>query len=169
MIFRSVKLVILALFIAVPFALGQRVGQERNNRRDRGAVDGMIGAYVISKLQDSLDLSDEQFAEMVVAQKNLQTVRHEYRRERSGLLREMRQVLRRDDASDDDLKSLLDNLDSIALAFRENEKLRYDQIDDILNVRQRLRYRVLESELHRRLEEMMRQTRRNVPERRRRP
>ena len=169
MISRSVKIAILVLFTLVPFALGQRVEQERNNRRDRGDVEGMIDAYVISKLQDSLDLSDEQFAEMVVAQKHLQTIRHEYRRERSGLLREMRQVLRRDDVSDEELKSLLENLDKVALAFRKNEKLRYGEIDDILNVRQRLRYRVLESELHRRLEEMMRQTRRNVSERRRRP
>ena len=169
MIFRTVKLVLLVLFAVAPFVLAQRGKQERNIRRDRVDVEGRIDAYVISKLQESLDLSDEQFADMVVAQKKLQKIRHEYRRARSGLLREMRQVLRRDDVSDDELQSLLDSLDSLVLAFAENEKLRYEEVDEILNVRQRLRYRILESELDRRLGEMMRKVRENVLERRRRP
>ncbi len=147
----------LLLIVSVSVAGGS--GQQRPSEPNRADVEGMMEAYVISKLQESLDLSDEQFGNLVVAQKKLQDSRRDYRRERTGVLRKMRQTLRFEQAAEAELQPLLTQLDSLRDDFAVDEKHRYQAIDDILDIRQRARYRVLEVELQRRLTEMMRQVR----------
>ena len=54
---------------------------------------------------------------------------------------------------------LLDELDSLEIEFSQNQRARYAAIDDILEIRQRARYRILETEIQRRLTQLMRQVR----------
>lgn len=122
-------------------------------------VERMMEAYVLSKLQESLQLDDEQFGRLVVAQKQLQDVRREYRRERMSVLRRMRQTLRAQRDRDKELEDLLDRLASLDEGFSVTEKTRYAAIDGILDVRQRARYRVVEQEIQRRLQQLMRRVR----------
>ncbi len=119
----------------------------------------MMEAYILSKLQDSLDLTDEQFGSMVVAQTKLSDTRRAYRRDRMQVLRQMRQTLKREQAGESELQPLLSQLRTLGDDFASNEKTRYAAIDSILDIRQRARYRILEVELQRRLGEMMRQVR----------
>lgn len=144
-------------------AQNQRRNQDQPNREE---VEGMMEAYVLSKLQDALDLTDEQFGSMVVAQKKLSDTRREYRQNRMRVLQQMRQTLQRDQAGESELQPLLDQLDSLRDEFASTEKGRYDAIDGILDIRQRARYRILEVELQRRLGQMMRQVRGNQDNRR---
>ncbi len=134
-------------------------GQERDSAPNRDEVEGMMDAYILSKLQDALELTDEQFGTMVVAQKKLQDTRRDYRQGRMTLLRRMRQTLRRDQAREEELVHLLDELDSLEIEFSQNQRARYAAIDDILEIRQRARYRILETEIQRRLTQLMRQVR----------
>ena len=131
----------------------------RPERPNRDEVEGMMEAYILSKLQDSLDLTDEQFGRMVVAQKKLQDTRREYRRSRSGVLRRLRQTLHREEAPDEEIERLLSELETLRDGFYEDEKARYADIDAILDVRQRARYRILEVEIQRRLQQLMRRVR----------
>ena len=133
--------------------------QERPARM-RGELEGMMDAYVLSKLQDTLELSDEQFGQMVVAQKKLQDARRQYRRQRNQLLRELRQAVRQDSSSEEELETQLRKLEELKQSFADNERERYAAIDAILTVKQRARYRILEAELERRLQQLMRQVRR---------
>lgn len=126
-------------------------------------VEGLIDAYVLSKLQDALVLSDEQFGRMVVAQKKMQDARRSYRRSRNEVLREMRQALRREAAGEAELPSLLSRLEELHQTFLEEERARYRDIDAILDVRQRARYRILEGEIQRRLQQLIRQSREPKP------
>lgn len=146
----SVVLISFAVFAAA---------QERGVGANREEVEGMMDAYILSKLQESLDLTDEQFGRMVVAQKKLQDTRREYRRARMSVLRRLRQALRRDDAEDSELEPLLGELESLKGGFIVNEKARYADIDAILDIRQRARYRILETEIQRRLQQLMRRVR----------
>ncbi len=46
------------------------------SRADRD-IQGLMDAYIISKMEEALELDDEQFAKMVVAQRKLQQHRRE--------------------------------------------------------------------------------------------
>lgn len=145
----AVLLALCALAVAEP----SEPWTAQPNRQD---VRGMMEAYVLSKLQDALDLTDEQFGQMVVAQTKLSDTRHEYRQNRMRVLRQMRQILQDEDAGENELQPLLDELEALREEFLASEKSRYQAIDAILDVRQQARYRILEVELQRRLQEMMR-------------
>ena len=122
-------------------------------------VERMMEAYVLSKIQESLELDDDQYGRMAVAQKNLQQARREYRRDRMSVLRKMRQTLRQNRGGDEELTDLLGQLETLKDEFAAKEKAGYDAIDDILDVRQRARYRILEQEIQRRLQQMLRRVR----------
>ncbi len=149
---------ITSLVIVVGFAASTNA-QERDSGPNRDEVEGMMDAYILSKLQDALELTDEQFGTMVVAQKKLQDTRRDYRQGRMTLLRRMRQTLRRDQAREEELTRQLDELDNLEIEFSQNQRARYAAIDDILEIRQRARYRILETEIQRRLTQLMRQVR----------
>jgi len=146
------------LVIVVGFAASTNA-QERDSGPNRDEVEGMMDAYILSKLQDALELTDEQFGTMVVAQKKLQDTRRDYRQGRMTLLRRMRQTLRRDQAREEELTRQLDELDNLEIEFSQNQRARYAAIDDILEIRQSARYRILEAEIQRRLTQLMRQVR----------
>jgi len=155
-----------ALILAALASLlaGAASGQEEPDLRPSGEeVDGMIDAYILSKLQDALLLSDEQFGRMVVAQKKMQDARRAYRRERNELLRQMRQTLRREDAGETELSPLLLRLDEMHQRFLEEERARYHEVDAILDIRQRARYRIFEGEVQKRLQQLIRQSREAKP------
>jgi hypothetical protein len=139
-------------------------GQEEPDPRPSGEeVEGMIDAYILSKLQEAVVLSDEQFGRMVVAQKKMQDARRAYRRERNELLRQMRHRLRREDAGEAELSPLLLRLDEMHQRFLEEERARYRDVDAILDVRQRARYRIFEGEVQKRLRELIQKSREAKP------
>jgi hypothetical protein len=159
---KSMKTGRVLLLTSLVAALAQ-AGAGRPQERDAGVraeeLEGMMEAYVLSKLQDSLRLGDEQFGRMVVAQKKLQDARRSYRSERGEILRQMRRALEREQAGEDELAPLLVRLDELQQGFLEQEKARYREIDAILDVRQRARYRILEAEIGRRLQQLIRDAR----------
>jgi hypothetical protein len=136
--------------------------EEPEARPSSEEVEGMVDAYIISKLQEALILSDEAFGRMVVAQKKMQETRRSYRRERNEVLREMRQALRRE-AGEEELGPLLSRLDELQQKFLEDERARYRDIDALLDLRQRARYRILEGEIQRRLQQLIRESRQRKP------
>jgi hypothetical protein len=141
--------------------------QPSPSQPSRKELEGMMDAYILSKLQDALGLSDEAYGRMVVAQKKLQDLRRDYRRTRMEVLRQIRQDLGRDTAGEEELQPLLDELERVRSEFVSEEQARYRAIDELLDVRQRARYRILETEIQRRLGQLIGQVRRpNVPKRR---
>jgi len=147
--------VVLALCAGIAVGVAEP-GQRWTPQPAHQDVQGMMEAYILSKLQDALDLTDEQFGQMVVAQTKLSDTRRDYRQNRMRVLRQMRQILQNEEAGEDELQPLLDELEALRDEFLSDEKRRYQAIDSILDVRQQARYRILEVELQRRLQEMMR-------------
>ncbi len=143
----------------------QRPRQEQSPRRgqspaNREEVEGLMDAYVISKLQTALELDDEQFAKMVVAQKKLQEHRRTNRRQRMETLAKLRRNMEGPDLDDRQIAELLERLQQIQAEFDEQQRADYQVIDGILTLHQRARYRLLEVELDRRMQELFRQIRR---------
>ena len=131
-------------------------GAQQNNDRpaDRAEFQQMMEAYVLSKLQDALGLSDEQYAQMVVAQKKLHDARRSHRRERQRLLRQLHREVDLDDA-DERLAATIAELSSLDESHRGELRERIDVIDQILSVRQQAKYRLLEVELERRMQRLI--------------
>jgi hypothetical protein len=141
-------------------AAGQQ-NPERLTERKAGQqdVEGLMNAYVISKLQESLDLSDGQFAEMVLLQKKKGEKRRNYRLERRRTLQQMRQVLQGSDSQEEQLTLLLKQLEELQSEFEASQRADYQAIDQVLDVRQRARYRLLELEIEMRFLQMVREVR----------
>jgi hypothetical protein len=142
-------------------ATADALAQESQRERRAGGqdVEGLMEAYVISKLQEALDLTDDQFAKMIVAQKKLSEYRRSYRRDRTATLQQMRQALRSAESREERLESLLNQLEERQLSFENQQRSGYKAIDAILDIRQRARYRILELEIQRRFQQMIREVR----------
>ena len=138
----------------------QRAGRE---------VQDLIDAYVISKMQDALQIDDEQFAKMVVAQKKLQQHRRDYQRKRRAILRELQTMVRGSESPEDEVAARLERLEELKSEFEATSRKDYRKIDEILTVHQRARYRLLEVMLERRMQELLQEVRgrQRNPDRRR--
>ncbi len=138
----------------------QRAGRE---------VQELLDAYVISKMQDALQIDDEQFAKMVGAQKNLQQHRRDYQRKRSATLRELQALVRGSESQEAEVAARLELLDELKSKFEATSREDYKRIDEILTVHQRARYRLLEVMLERRMQELLQEVRgrQRNPDRRR--
>ena len=64
------------------------------DRPGRDEAFRMVDAYLVSNLQESLGLGDEQFAKAIPLVKKVQAERRGYLLERTQTLREMRRLLR---------------------------------------------------------------------------
>ncbi|MFQ5791143.1 MAG: hypothetical protein ACE5JI_11800 [Acidobacteriota bacterium] len=166
----------MATWVTALLVVGQTVSGaaqeiERGPRRraSRHEIEGLMEAYIISKLQEALDLTDEQFAKMVVAQKRLQGHRRDRRTSRQETLQQLRRAVRNPNSSDEEIAGLMKELEENEDAFLVQQRADYQAIDAILSLRQRARYRLLELEIERRLQELVREIRGRRPERQRPP
>lgn len=135
--------------------LGVASASQLNGPEDREEFQKMMEGYVLSKLQDALELTDEQYGQMVVVQKKLHDSRRMHRRQRQQLLRELQREVDVDGA-DEHLEETLAELSTIEQDHRADLQQRQQAIDDILDLRQRAKYRLLEVELERRMQRLMR-------------
>jgi len=113
---------------------------------DPAEVARLFDAYTVMQAQETLGLSDEQFGPFVTRLKALQQTRRRNLRERAMAVQELRRLL--DGAgSDAVIKDKLDALAKLdATAQTENAKATA-AVDELLDVRQRARFRVLEQQL----------------------
>lgn len=138
----------------------EQMREDRPPRPRREELHGMLDAYIISKLQEALRLGDEQYARVIVAQKKLNEQRRDYHRERRELLQQLRQSLAGDKPSEAELSRLLERLEALRSEFEARQKAAYAALDALLTVEQRARHRLLEVEVEGRMQEMMREIRR---------
>jgi hypothetical protein len=154
---RRVSCLIIGLALVSATALAR--GQEQPRRAAREDLEGLMEAYVISKLQESLELSDQQFAQMVVAQKRISGHRREHRNKRQKMLQQLRRALNDPGTEDDQIADMLNQLKQAQVDIEAQQRADYQEIDKILGVRQQARYRILELEIQRRFQQMARQVR----------
>lgn len=115
----------------------------------------MVDAYVVSNLQESLELSDEQFAKAIPLVKKLQRERREYLLERVRLLREMRKLLRQGGAVEPQLLELLKQAKQQDAEGPARTQRNLAALDALLSPIQQAKYRVLEGEVEQRMRELM--------------
>jgi Spy/CpxP family protein refolding chaperone len=127
--------------------------------RPRDEAFKMIDAYIVSNLQESLGLTDDQFVKLLPLVKRLQTDRRAVLQRRQQALMELRRVLASGDATEARVKELLAQVK--AAEAEEPGVLRKDRdaIDGVLSPLQQAKFRVLEVEVEHKIRELMTQIR----------
>ena len=127
--------------------------------RPRDEAFKMIDAYIVSNLQESLDLTDDQFVKLLPLVKRLQTDRRALLQRRQQALMELRRLLASGDATETKVTELLGQVK--AAETDEPALLRKDReaIDGVLKPIQQAKFRVLEVEVEHKIRELMTQIR----------
>ena len=136
-------------------ALAQEQPPAGAERPARTEAFKMVDAYVMSNLQESLGLSDEQFAKAIPLVKKLQTERREYYLERTRKVREMRRLLRQGGATEAQVLDLLRQVKALDADGPARTQRNLEALDALLTPVQQAKFRVLEIEVEQRMRELM--------------
>jgi Spy/CpxP family protein refolding chaperone len=145
---------------AVAFQEGPGAQQAPGDRaRPRDEAFRMIDAYIMSNLQESLQLSDDQYVKVLPLVKRLQTDRRALAQRRQQDLQELRRVLASGSATEARVGELLREIKSAEAEEPATLKKDRDAIDAALTPVQQAKFRVMEVEVERKIRELMNQIR----------
>ena len=119
----------------------------------------MVDAYLVSNMQESLGLSDEQYVKLLPLVNRLQKDRREYTARRMEALHEMRRLLQSGGATEARVAELLKEVKAVEAESPAVQKKNLDAIDAVLTSVQQAKYRILETEVERKIRELMGQMR----------
>jgi hypothetical protein len=125
---------------------------------DPAELGRLFDAYTVMQAQEALGLDDARFGPFVTRLRALQQLRRRHLRERAVLMREMRRLLQAP-GNDGPLQEKLDALVRLETTIRADEATARAALDDILDVRQRARFRLLEQQLELRKLELVNRAR----------
>ena len=148
---------LLSLVVALggAVALAQEEPPAGAERPARTEAFKMVDAYVVSNLQESLGLTDEQFAKAIPLVKKLQNDRREALLERVRTAREMRRLLRQGGATEAQVLELLGRLKALDAEGPVQNRRNLEALDAVLTPIQQAKFRVLELEVEQRIREIM--------------
>ena len=147
----------LAIVMAASAAAAQEDAPAARNPREEAFR--MVEAYVVSNMQESLGLSDEQFAKAIPLVKKLQRDRRDGLLERGRLMREMRRLLRQGGAVEPQVTELLKQAKALEAETPERTRRDLEALDALFTPIQQAKYRVLEIEVEQRMRELLNRAR----------
>lgn len=147
------------LALAAPAAPPQGAGP-RGERRPVEEAARMVDAYIVSNLQESLGLSDEQFVTLLPLVKRLQGERREHVRGRIRALRDLRRLLESGTATEAQVTEQLREVKRAEVEGPEKVRKTTEAIDAALTPIQQAKFRVLEADVERRIREILGRVRR---------
>jgi hypothetical protein len=139
--------------------LRDRVPEDRPGLSPMEVVN-LLDAYALVQAQQALQLGDEQYGEFVARLKRLQGTRRRNVQQRNAILQDMRRLTAPGAAADEArirqrLQALAEHDDRAAREIRQA----YRALDEILDVRQQARFRLLEEQLERRKIDLLQRAR----------
>ena len=120
-------------------------------------VQKLFDAYIVVESQRALELSDSQYPQFVAKLRTLQDARRRNQVERNQIMQRLQRLTapRAPAADNSALEGLLKNLEDLEARSVTDLRKAYDELDQVLDVRQRARYRVLEEQVERRKIELL--------------
>jgi len=119
----------------------------------------MIDAYVVSNLQESLQLTDEQFVKLLPLVKRLQSDRRDLALRRQQALQELRRLLATGSATEPRVYELLKQVKSVETDEATVARRDREAVDAALSPLQQAKFRILEIDVERKIREVMNQIR----------
>lgn len=114
-----------------------------------GEVVNMLDAYTVLQAQEMLQLGETQYAQFITRLKALQETRRRNQQERIRIIRQLRELAGPQATQLDEnavranLKALREQDDRMAAEVRKA----YDALDEVLDLRQQARFRLLEERI----------------------
>jgi len=152
------RLRVAAGLLATGQAAGQAPGPAANENVDPAELGRLFDAYTVMQAQEALGLDEARFGPFVTRLRALQEMRRRHLRERVAVMRDLRQLLQAT-GNDAQLKERLDALVRLEATSRADQAKAMDAIDELLDVRQRARFRLLEQQLELRKLELVNRAR----------
>jgi hypothetical protein len=117
----------------------------------------LVDAYFISNIQESLGLTNEQFARVLPLVKKVQSDRRDFARRRMQALRQLRKTLSSGTATETSVTDLLKDLNLKAASSdeRAGTLTNLEALDAELTPLQQAKYRVFEAEVDLRLRHLL--------------
>jgi hypothetical protein len=119
----------------------------------------MIDAYIVSNLQESLGLSDEQFVKILPLVKRLQGDRRGFLERRHEILQELRRQLESGKATESRVGELLHDLKTVDNDEPASVRKDMDAIDAQLSTVQQAKLRLLQFQVEQKIRELMNRVR----------
>jgi hypothetical protein len=172
---RAMAAVVLMLVTGISAWAGQAAGRGAPDRPtdvpDPGEVNRLFDAYAIMQAQEMLQIDDGKFGAFVTRLKALQAARRQSLRARGQLVRDLQRLLRQPDSPPDEgtLKERLDALARQDAAAALEIARAAAAVDELLDTRQRARFRVFEYQLELKKLELLARVRQQIRANRARP
>lgn len=115
----------------------------------------LVDAYFISNIQESLGLTNEQFARILPLVKKVQSDRRDFARRRMQALRQLRKTLGSGSATEASVTELLKDLKAASADERAGTLTNLEALDAELTPLQQAKYRVFEAEVDLRLRHLL--------------
>lgn len=133
-----------------------------------GELVGMLDTYAIVQAQEALQLNDAQYGQFATRLRQLQQARRRNQQARHRLVQQLRRLAGPQARSAPDetsireaLKALREHDDRSAAEMRQA----YDALDEVLDLRQRARFRIFEENMERRKLDLLVRARERVKRR----
>jgi Spy/CpxP family protein refolding chaperone len=148
---------------AISVAAQEPVGRppQRGPEMTPAEIQKVFDGYLLIQAQESLGLTDQQFAQFVPRLRTLQDTRRRHQQERVRLLNELQRLTRpaagslprvgpgADTADEALLKDRLSRLAELDAHFAADMRKAYNALDEVLGIRQQARFRVFEEQIER--------------------
>jgi hypothetical protein len=130
-----------------------------------GEFNRWFEAYALLQAQNQLKLTDEQYADFIVRLRGLQNARRRHQQSRNRLIQDLRRLTNPQNANSDEnaIRTTLDALAREDASAQEEITKELGQVDEVLDVRQRARFRLLEEHLERCKLDLLSRVRRHGP------
>ena len=170
----SIRLLVavLAMFASAATALAQgAVGPPLDSAPDLrpGEIQRLFDAMLMADAQQALALSEKQYPDFITRLRTLQDTRRANLGQRVKLMADLQRLSNPRATTPDDaaLKERLSALQELESRSAAELRSAYNQIDEVLDLRQQARFRVLEEQLERRKLELLMRARQNRLQQRR--
>lgn len=158
---KSAAAVAVVVLLAAAAAAQDRPRPRQGPPRPNEEAFKMVDAYIVSNLQESLDLTDEQFVKLLPLVKKLQSDRRALAQRRMQAMGELRRTLQSGGSTEAHVAALLRDIK--AVEAEEPATLARDRaaVDAALTPLQQAKFRVLEIEVEQRIRRLLEQIRMN--------
>jgi Spy/CpxP family protein refolding chaperone len=118
-----------------------------------------VDAYIISNLQESVGLTDEQFVKVLPLVKRFQQERREVMERRRQGLRELRQMLQSGTATEAQVVERLRQVKALEAEEGDRVRRNLEAIDGVLTPIQQAKFRIMQIEVEQKIREILEEVR----------
>ncbi|HET9316897.1 MAG TPA: hypothetical protein VFQ51_14995 [Vicinamibacteria bacterium] len=140
-------------------AAGSAGAQQGAARRPREEAFKMVEAYLVSNLQESVGLTDDQFAKVLPHVKRLQKDRRDLNQRKGRAMSDLRRLLESGSATEPRVVELMKEVKAVESEQADTVRRDMDAIDGVLTPVQQAKYRLLEVEVERKIRALMNELR----------